>query len=195
MSGSEEKAVSRIKPVMAGCALAFGIAAVLFTLFAVGADQSYQARRAERARQQQKLRLREVADAKAGRANISIYDVELLEMLADDPQCIANITSVYFYMRDLGDPRYRRLTELHNVETIGFYSCDNVDNILAIAKDMESVQTLFFEATTVSDQSIHLLAEIPNLKKVRFEQIVAEETIEKLNDLLPNVQVEAPKEP
>lgn len=95
-------------------------------------------------------------------------------------------------MTDLADSRFRRLAELNNVVHVGFYECQNADNVLLVAKDMDSIQSIRFEATRISDQALRSLGEFPDLRKVHFEQVVADETIEWLNELLPNTTVETP---
>jgi hypothetical protein len=129
---------------------------------------------------------------KNGRTQAGVSDVILLEMLANDPQCVENITSIWFTMADLGDSRFVRLREFKNAKEIGFYDCDNADNIVDIAKDMDAVESLYFEVTQISPLSRQKLALFRNLKKVHFEQIVEDGVIDELEKLLPNVDVEAP---
>jgi hypothetical protein len=188
----ESQSVSRRTPATSGCFILVSIAAVALGVASSEIYYSGSVHKAEFVRRQQERRLEAVADVKAGRSQVLIYDVEMIEMLADDPQCIANVTSVVFVMADLSDAKFYRLKELRNVEEIGFYDCRNADNVLSVAKEMDSVQELFFEVTKISEQSIQSLAGFPNLKKVHFEQIVPDETIAKLNTLLPNANVETP---
>jgi hypothetical protein len=148
--------------------------------------------REEFLKNQLERRLQTVADAKAGRAQVTIDDAETLEMLARDPQCVANVTSVIFVMADLNDARFGRLKDLRNVTEVGFYECENVDNVLSVASEMGTVEELYFEVTRLSDESIQTLTKFPKLKKVRFEQVVADDTIDDLNKLLPNVDIETP---
>ncbi|MBL7040429.1 MAG: hypothetical protein ISR77_17460 [Pirellulaceae bacterium] len=167
------------------------VTALLALLIPVG---YYSARRsqAELEREQQERRLRTIAEIRSGRGDVMIWDAELLEMLVDDPQCVQTVTSIHFFMADLGDPRFRRVREFENVNNIGFYDCGNADNVIVAAKDMASIESLFFEVTRISSESLKSLAAFPNLKKVRFEQVVADETIDELSRLLPDVAVEAP---
>jgi hypothetical protein len=46
-------------------------------------------------------------DVKAGGNEGMVFDPLMIEMLASDEQCIANLTYLYFVNVDLGDPRYR----------------------------------------------------------------------------------------
>jgi len=144
------------------------------------------------ARDQQERRLRMFADVQSGRSDVSVSDAALIEMFANDPKCVETLTLVHFFAADLSDPRFRRVADLVNVNEMGFYDCENADNVLAVSKDMNSIQTLSFEVTRISDQSLRSLAEYPNLKKIRFEQVMADKTIAWLNELLPNVNVKAP---
>ena len=189
MSDGHNEPTKKPKSAVSGCVVA--VTALLALLIPVG---YYSARRsqAELERKQQERRQRIVADVKSGRSDVMIWDAELLEMLVDDPQCVQTVTSIHFFMADLGDPRFRRVREFENVNTIGFYECGNADNVMVVAKDMASIESLFFEVTRISDGSLRSLPAFPNLKKVRLEQVVADETIDELNRLLPNVAVEAP---
>jgi len=60
------------------------------------------------------------------------------------------------------------------------------------AQILPQLESLFIEVTLLSDASLELLAEFPRLKNVHFEQVVIDETIARLNELLPDVNVETP---
>jgi len=165
--------------------------AVLVTLVVL----AYSARKhtqSEFARDQQERRRRMFADVKSGRSDVSVSDAALIELLANDPKCVEALTLIHFFAADLSDPHFRRVADLVNVNEMSFYCCGNADNVIAVAKDMKSLRSLSFEGTPVSDQSLESLAEFQSLKGVRFEQVMADETIAWLNGLLPNVKVKAP---
>ena len=133
-----------------------------------------------------------VVNVTSGSRDVSNSDVELLEMLLDAPLCRENVTSIFFDTADLGDPRFRRVSEFPNVIVIGFYDCRNADNVIFVAKDMPTVESLFFEVTGSSHQSMQSLAGFANLKKVHFEQVMPNARIDELNELLPYVDVQTP---
>ena len=192
MSDGYNEPAPRPKSAVSGCIVAVVVVAALFGLLITAGYYSAKRSQAEYERKQQERRLRAVADIRSGRGDVSISDAELLEMLADDPECVQTVTSIYFFMADLGVSRFQRVREFGNVNDIGFYDCRNADNVMVVAKDMASIESLFFEVTGISDESLQSLAAFPNLKKVRLEQVVADETIDELNELLPDVIVEAP---
>lgn len=177
---------------ISGCVIAILVAVVVVSALVCFAFFARQRSRAEFARQQHERRLRTVEAVKAGRTEVSVSDAELLAMLTDDAECAEKVTAIFFFMADLGDPRFRRVREFNNVKKIGFYDCRNADNMIAVGKEMPNVESLFFEVTGISDRSMQSLAEFPQLKKVRFEQVMPDATIDELKRLLPHVEVDAP---
>ena len=133
-----------------------------------------------------------VAELKKEPLQVPIYDIELLEMLIKDPQCVENAIEIVFFMADLSDPRFLQVNQLSNLQDIGFIDCFHADKILPSLKQLDSLYSIYFEVSPISNDSIEFLAKIPNLKKVRFEQILPDETIQKLNQLLPHVTIELP---
>ena len=180
------------RPKVFGCAVAIAVVSVLVVQAVTSVREANKRSHAELERSRQKWRLVTVESVRNGRTQAGVSDVLLLEMLANDPQCVDTITSVWFHMADLVDPRFGRLREFKNAKEIGFYDCENADNIIDIAKEMDTVESLYFEVTRISPQSRQNLAQFRNLKKVHFEQIVDDGVIDELNKLLPNVNVEAP---
>lgn len=171
--------------------------AVMVAVVVVGALVSFaflvrQQSLAEFARQQQQRRMRAVEAVRAGRTDVSVSDGELMAMLADDADCVKRITVIVFFMADLGDSRFTRVREFNNARELGFYDCRNADSVIAVAKEMSTVESLYFEVTRISDGSMQALAEFPQLKKVRFEQVMPDATIDELKKSLPHVDVEAP---
>ena len=184
--------IRRPAPGVKGCVIAIIVAVFIVGALIVLAYFAIQRRDAEFARQRQERRLRAVEAVRAGRTLVSVNDGELLALLADDAECVKTVKFIYFSMADLSDPRFGRLNEFPNLKEVGFYDCSNADAVLTVAKKMNSVESLFFEVTAISDSSLEAIAEFPNLEKVHFEQVVPDETIKRLNSLLPNVNVETP---
>ena len=95
-------------------------------------------------------------------------------------------------MADVGGPEFARLDEFPSLTDVGFYDCSNADSLMPAASTLPQLESLFFEVTLLSDDSLELLAKFQRLKKVHFEQVMDDKTIAKLNELLPNVNVETP---
>jgi hypothetical protein len=109
-------------------------------------------------------------------------------MLANDPDCIKNITSICFSMLDLSDPRFRQTASLTRLHTVGFYDCHNADNVLDSIRGMPTVESVCFEVSHITESGIRSLATLPNLKRVEFEQILSADEIELLRRYLPHTE-------
>jgi hypothetical protein len=110
-------------------------------------------------------------------------------MLADDPDCVRNVTSLRFSMSDLSDFRFKRTRDFHQLRGIIFYDCRNTDNVLEAISGMPTIITVYFEVSDVTEEGIRLLATLPNLKEVEFEQVMPPGEIGLLRKLLPNVEL------
>jgi hypothetical protein len=100
---------------------------------------------------------------------IFVIDPLLVEMLASDEQCIANLTYLRFVDADLSDPRYEAVAKLKNLRTLHFYSCYNSEKVLAAMKGMPSVEEITFETMRGSEERERLLKTFPNLKRINNE--------------------------
>lgn len=154
-------------------------------LFTIKHDQ------AELERSRQKRREKSMALVRSGRTDVGIGDIEMLEMLLNDPTCRENVTSIYFTNVKLADPRFGRVREFPNLTELSFYCCDNADNVVATSKGIPGIESLFFEVTQISDETLHSLAEFPNLKSLHFEQVMPDAQIATLRKLIPEVEIEA----
>lgn len=148
--------------------------------------------REELERLQQRLRDEQFARIKSGDSQATVYGPELILMLTSDAQCIKNVTSVYFFMTDLSDARYSSTRRLVNVREIGFYDCTSADIVLAAIAGMPSIESLSFEGTGVSNSGIHSFATFPNLRIIRFEQVMEQRTIDLVKKTVPRVKIVAP---
>ncbi|MHB8974943.1 MAG: hypothetical protein ACYC3X_31630, partial [Pirellulaceae bacterium] len=126
---------------------------------------------------------------KNGRNNPWVMDAELLSMLADDPECVTNVTSLQFSMSDLSDSRFKRTRDFRQLQGIAFYDCRNTDNVLESINGMPTILTVSFAATGYSDDGIRWLATLPNLKQIVFERVLPSDEIGFLRKLLPDVEL------
>ena len=83
---------------------------------------------------------------KAGAGRALIFDPAMIEMLANDEQCIANLTFLTFIEQDLSDPRFKDIAKLKNLRTVEFYDCHNDEKLLAAMQGMPSVEEMEFDS-------------------------------------------------
>lgn len=130
-------------------------------------------------------------DVKNGDTQAMVMDSLLLPMLAQDPECVANVRSLYFSMVNIDSTVAQNVASLTNVEDIGFYDTSGADIVLRHARRLP-IESLFFEVSHVSHDSLRALSEFPKLKKVHFEQVMAPDEIAILKALPSGIVVEVP---
>ena len=135
----------------------FVSAAIVAVLF-VAIKSARQQAAADMERRQQERREKAVQTVLDGRTDVSVSDGELLTMLADNPQCANSITSIHFFMADVGGPEFARLDEFPSLTNVGFYDCSNADSLMPAASTLPQLESLFFEVTLLSDDSLGLHA-------------------------------------
>ena len=135
----------------------------------------------------------DLAAIKAGQADeIFVYEAELLEMIAADPQAMASATTLVFSSADFADQRFSAVADLKALRNVAINASKNADALLAHMRGMESVEKLYVEQSPVSFRGISALATLPNLKHVRFEQPVSARHAELLKKTLPKVNLRLP---
>jgi hypothetical protein len=175
-----------------GCLLA---ALVLVVLLVGGGVALYLKARDSRRRfeeHQAAHRQEEFDKVKAGDDGRGIFvflEPKLTEMLASDPDCIANLKVLHLVSVDTSGPESAAAAKLVNVREVGFYG-GNADPILAAMKGSPALEAVNFEVSGLSDEGVRTLATFPNLKKVLFQQIVAPEREVMLRKTLPGVVIE-----
>ena len=93
---------------------------------------------------------------KEGRTTATISDLSLLEMLADDSDCIENLASATFSSVSFRTSDGPKLEMLQNLIFIGFYDCRNVDSVISKCVGSQ-VHTISLETTPLSQESIEML--------------------------------------
>lgn len=164
------------------------LATALLMIFAVVVSVRASARQ-DRLRKEQ--RLQENFDSVkqgVGGVPVGVMDPELMEIFAQDEDCIKNLRVLELFMADLSDPRFLRINDL-NPHTIFFYSCNEIDQFLPQITRL-NVEQLDFETTPLSQKSLLALAKFPNLKRVRFEQVMSPAEQALVKEILPGVEIE-----
>lgn len=130
-------------------------------------------------------------DVKNGNTQATVMDSLLLPMLAKDPECVANVRSLYFSMVNIAPEDAENVASLTNVKDIGFYDTSGADIVLKHARDLP-IESLFIEGSHVSHDSLRALSEFPMLKKVHFDQVMDPDEIAILKALPSGISVEVP---
>ncbi len=123
---------------------------------------------------------------------ILIYDAELLAMIVADPDAAERATSLVFSDVDFSDERFAAINKLVRLQNVGVYSSQNADALLKYVEGMASIERMWIETSPIQDDGIRLLATLPNLKKIHFEQEMSAKQIELLEKTLPKVSVDTP---
>ncbi len=149
--------------------------------------------RQEKHRQAAERRSSDLASIKAGAAEeIMIYDAELLVMIVADAEAAEKATSLIFSSVDFSDERFAAIEKLPVLRNVGVYSCEHTDALLNYIQAMATIERMWIETSPIDDEAIARLATLPNLKQIRFEQVMSAKQIELLGRTLPGVNVDIP---
>ena len=119
---------------------------------------------------------------------VNVY--EAIPALAADDLCCQQVTRLNFsiLLEPLEEPfDLSPIRKLANLRYMYFY-CGDSFPVLQAAAGMESLEELNFELCGSSPEEIELLTTFPNLKKVTYSQCMSQEEIDKLHELLPQVE-------
>jgi len=97
------------------------ILALLAITLALGITYLREQSRLRLERQRAEWRQKRFNDVKNGGTQATVMDSLLLPMLANDPECVANVRSLYFSMVEIDPEEAENVVRLTNVNDIGFY--------------------------------------------------------------------------
>lgn len=138
-------------------------------------------------------RAAEIADLKEGRSQETmIYDAETLLMIVDDPVAAPRAAALVFSGVDFADERFAAVARLDALKHVGVYSCRNAGRLFRHLEGKESIERLYLESSPIDDEGVRLLATLPRLEHVRFEQRMSPEHVERLEKSMPQAVVDAP---
>ena len=146
------------------------------------------------ARQEQHDRRQRALDAvKQGNSSghVMVMDSKLLPMLANDSECKRIVTRLDFFMTEIDESDAEYVAELSNVTEMTFY-CTSGTKALLQSAQLLPVEDLYFEMPGLLNESYLMLKDFAHLRKVRFEHVMDDEWIERLESELPNVIIDAP---
>lgn len=170
-------------------------ACILVGLIAVGVFTVKRMQRAEAARQRQVAAERREDFIRAVQAGddghkVHFFNDPLLPgELVSDPQCVANLKHLSFFMTDVSDPRFGQIRQLVNVRSLHFYDCGDVSAFLKSIAGMPSIESIFFESYSLPESGVPLLGEFPNLKSVRMWHRVDAKYRAALEKAVPNAEL------
>jgi hypothetical protein len=123
---------------------------------------------------------------------ILIDDAEVLAMVVADPEVAENAVSLVFTSVDFADERFAEVNKLEGLKNVGIYSSRNAEACITYLQGMKSIERMWIETSPIDDGGIAMLATLPNLKQIRFEQVMSAKQIELLEKTLPDVNVATP---
>lgn len=131
-----------------------------------------------------------LADVKNGSNHVSIAHADLLRALAADPECIDHLTDVTFTSMELSRDLQEPLARLKNLETVGFYSCRKVDEVVPVCSSM-SLTHVWFETSPVSPEALATLSTSSSLRKVSFDQDLSAEHVAVLKRFPATIKIDS----
>lgn len=120
-----------------------------------------------------------------------IMDSKLLPMLANDADCIANLSGLSFSMTQITDEDARFVSQLSNVQTLSFYDTRGADLVLENARDLPITQ-MGFDMSRLYKDSLRTLSQFPDLSKLHFGHVMYPSEIAILKTLPPRITVHIP---
>jgi hypothetical protein len=151
------------------CCLVTGLGAIAFVVLAilgVGWRQQRQEERASKERWES-----QVTDVKAGNTTgITSPEPRFLEeFVRDQPEVAAKVTQVIFLTGKVSDERLAYLRQFPHLEEICFDEVwEGADSFLKRISGMESITSLSFYQTGLTDDGVRAVATLPNLKRLRI---------------------------
>lgn len=150
-------------------------------------NQAQQQAVRDRAERRQKMFDR----VKQGDSTASVFDSQLLPMLADDAECRLSVTGLEFGETEIDPVHAESVAQLENVTSISFYCTRGTEAVLVAARQLP-IESLYFEMPDLPIESYLMLSEFPKLKLVHIEHVVDDAWIERLKFELPGVSLEIP---
>jgi hypothetical protein len=171
-----------------GC---LSVVLILGGILAVGIIQLREEARLSFERSKQQWRQKEFDSVKRGDSSALVMDSKLLPMLATDSDCQKNVTRLDFASTEIDSDDALYIAELPNITSMTFYCTQGTKHALRAAGKLP-ITDLYFEMPDLPVESYLMLKDFPHLKKVRFEQVMEDEWIERLKSELQGVNIDTP---
>jgi hypothetical protein len=168
-----------------------GVACIVISGLAYAVTQMRNNAKLNLERQQAEWRQNLFDRVKQGNSSALVMDSKLLPMLANDADCRQIVTNLDFASTNIDPGDARFVAQLKNVTSITFYCTTGTKDLLSAAQQLP-IDSLYFEMPDLPVEAYLMLKEFPQLKKVRFEHVMDDEWVERLESELPNAIVDAP---
>ena len=129
-------------------------------------------------------------DVKGGQHYATVMDPKIIPMLANDSECVQNITELYFSMVTIAPNDTPPIEQLVNVRHLAFYDTHGTDEVLESAKKLP-IESLAFVMARPTEASLRGLADFPSLRKIHFGHILYPREIAILESLDPAIELDA----
>ena len=118
----------------------------------------------------------------------SVRDEVLLNKLAADNRCVANLEEIVFWSFHFEPSHASDLARLKNLKRVGFYCCNNVEAVVPglLALKLDS---LWFELSLPTPESLELLGQSRTMKELGVEQVLTRREAEVLKSFPPEVKI------
>lgn len=188
---AEPNSIERKVGPSRGCLKSLVFPAVVLVLFVIGLPflQEQQQLALERRNAE---RRQELFDAvKRGEPRALIMDSKLLQMLANDADCVANLRELDFSMTKITAEDARHVSRMSNLELLYFYGTHGADFVLENARELP-IKKMGFEMARLSKDSLRSLSDFKELTEVHFEHVMVPDEIEILKALPMRTRVRIP---
>ncbi len=142
-------------------------------------------------RKRQEIRDAEFEAVRQGDSSALVMDSRLLPMLAGNAECRKHVTSLTFAETEIDAADAPFVAQLSGVTSMTFYCTRGTQDLLLAARSLP-VAELSFESPDLRPESYLILKDFPNLKRLRFEQVMDDAWIDRLKMEMPGVTIDAP---
>ena len=129
-----------------------------------------------------------LTSVKNGGTSARVYRSELLNAFATDQTCISNLTEIVFTSMTVSKGDAAALRELKNVRTLGFQSCEGIDELLPECKTM-TLNLLHIESSLVSADTLAVLATSPSITEIHLDLPLSEVQVKVLKSFPASIKV------
>jgi len=161
--------------------LVMGLGAVVFVVLGVlGRGWSLQR---QQERESKDRWDRQIAEVEAGKTTRIVWpEPRFLEgFVRDQPEVAAEITQVIFSVGRVSDERFGYLKQFPHLKAIAFDEVwEGADSFLERIAGMESITSLSFYQTGVTEEGVRAVASLPNLKRLRIDYFWKQTSLEPL---------------
>lgn len=167
------------------------IVGIFFIGFAYAVSFARKQAQLQSQRQRAEWRQKAFELVKSGDEKAWVMDSKLLPMLASDPDCRQIVKRLEFTSTDIDATDSQAISELTNVSSMMFYCTRGTKDLLLAARTLP-IDYIYFEMPDLRSEEYLILKEFPSLKHVRFEHVMDDEWIKRLESELTGVAIDAP---